>query len=596
MQHWFRDAVVYQVYPRSFQDSNGDGIGDIPGIVSRLDYLATLGIDAIWLSPVYASPQDDNGYDISDYYAIDPLFGSMADMDNLIAQAHARGIKIIMDLVVNHTSDEHEWFKASRSGRGNPLRDYYIWRDPRPGCVGGTPGAEPNNWGSVFSGPAWEWDEASGQYYLHLFSRKQPDLNWENPRLRADVYRMMNFWLDKGIDGFRMDVINFISKTPGLPDGETRAGATYGDAGPHFINGPRIHEYLQEMRREVFAHRDGQYLTVGEMPGTSPADGALYTDPARGEVDMIFQFAHVDLDHGPGGKFTPARLHLPDLKRCLADWQTGVGPQGWNSLYWNNHDQPRIVSRWGDDSPEQRVASATALAGILHLHRGTPYIYQGEELGQTNTPWREMGEFRDLEIHNYVREKVGAGESEAALWPGLLPLNRDNARTPVQWDATANAGFTAPDATPWIRLTGNQADINAADQVRDPGSVFNFYRRLIALRHTEKLVVEGDYRLLAEDHPQVYAYLRTLRADGATPGEQPGETWLVAANLSGQPAEVTLAELDPAENYREELAALGGDAWRQVITNPAPLAQENPLRVDGLHLGPWQFVAWRKKH
>ncbi|HZB51683.1 MAG TPA: alpha-glucosidase, partial [Mycobacteriales bacterium] len=392
---WWKTAVVYQIYPRSFADSDGDGVGDLPGVLSRLDHLSALGVDVVWLSPVYPSPWDDGGYDISDYQDIDPTFGSLADFDKLLGAVHDRGMKLIMDLVVNHTSDEHPWFAASRSSRDDPKRDWYWWRPPRSGRAPGAPGAEPTNWQSFFSGPAWQLDEATGEYYLHLFSRRQPDLNWENPEVRRAVHTMMRWWLDRGVDGFRMDVINMISKDPALPDGAALPGSPAGQGAEHFIGGPRLHEYLQEMHRKVFAPYGPRLLTVGEMPGVTVADARLFTDPRRGELDMVFQFEHVGLDQGLS-KWDLRPLDLRELKTSLGRWQAGLADVGWNSLYWDNHDQPRTVSRFGDDG-EHRVASAKTLGTVLHLHHGTPYVYQGEELGMTNSPFAAIGDFRDIE-------------------------------------------------------------------------------------------------------------------------------------------------------------------------------------------------------
>jgi oligo-1,6-glucosidase len=521
---WWKSAVVYQVYPRSFSDSNGDGIGDLRGIIDRLDHLERLGIDVVWLSPVYASPQDDNGYDISDYYAIDPTFGTLEDIDDLIAALHARGMKLVMDLVVNHTSDEHEWFQQSRSGRESAKRDWYIWRDPRDGTEPGSAGAEPNNWGSFFSGPAWDYDEASGQYYLHLFSPKQPDLNWDNPDVRAAVHRMMNWWLDRGIDGFRMDVISFISKHPDLPDGAVD-GSGYGDGIPFYGSGPRVHEYLQEMHREVFEGRDADLLTVGEMVDVTPEGARLYTDASRRELDMVFHFEHVGLDHGTDGKFTPTRVDLVDLKRSLARWQHALADVGWNSLYWNNHDQPRVVSRFGEDR-DHWYESATALATVLHLLRGTPYIYQGEELGMTNMPFERIEDFRDLESLNHHREAIAGPRAPEDVLAGLARGSRDNARTPVQWDASPGAGFSSGE--PWIGINPNHTTINAAAQYDDPHSVFAWYRELIALRHTSATVVDGAFELHFPDDEQLFVYSRHGR----------DETILVAANCSSTPAPV----------------------------------------------------------
>ena len=504
---WWTRAVVYQIYPRSFADSDGDGIGDLRGILDHVDHLADLGVDLVWLSPVYRSPQDDNGYDISDYDDVDPLFGTLADLDEVIAALHARGIRMVMDLVVNHTSDEHAWFAASRSSRTDPRRDWYWWRPARPGTVPGTPGAEPTNWRSAFSGPAWTYDEVSGEYYLHLFSRRQPDLNWENPQVRAAVFAMMRRWLDRGIDGFRMDVVNFLSKDPALPDGVTGPDGL-GDGSPSFIGGPRIHEFLAQMHREVFAGHGGRLLAVGEMPGVTVEEARRFTDPARAEVDMVFQFEHVDLDSGPGGKFDPRPLRLTDLKATFGRWQAGLTEVGWNSLYWENHDQPRVVSRWGDDGTWWRE-SATALATLLHLHRGTPYVYQGEELGMTNAHLTDLADYRDIESLRYVEHARAAGAAtDEQLMAALALKGRDNARTPVQWDASPQAGFTT--GTPWIAVNPNHTTINAAVQRGDPHSVLAHYRRLIALRHDEPVVALGDFTMLAPDDEHVYAFTRRL--------------------------------------------------------------------------------------
>src|SRR3954469_24963352 len=522
---WWKSAVVYQIYPRSFADADGDGMGDLRGIIDHLDHLAELGVDVIWLSPIHKSPQDDNGYDISDYQDIDPLFGDLATFDELLTAAHSRGLKLIMDLVVNNSSDEHQWFVESRSSKDNPKRDWYWWRPARDGMEPGAPGAEPTNWGSVFGGPAWEFDEKTGEYYLHLFSTKQPDLNWENPAVREAIYEMMRWWLDRGVDGFRMDVINLISKPPGLPDGVASE-----------INncGPRIHEFLQEMHREVFAGRDAGLLTVGEMPGVTIEQARLFTDPAHAEIDMVFQFEHVQLDQR-GSKWVPRPLELRELKATLNPWQTGLADVGWNSLYWNNHDQPRAVSRYGDDSPEHRVRSAKAIGTVLHLQRGTPYVYQGEELGMTNAPWASVEDFRDIESLNHFAEAVAAGEDPADVLDVMRRRSRDNARTPMQWDASPNAGFT--DAKPWLAVNPNFDEINAAAEVDDPDSVFNHYRRLIELRHTHPVVAEGDFTPLAEDHPQIYAYVRRLGDDELR----------VVANLSSEPAEWEGEQLAPWE-------------------------------------------------
>jgi oligo-1,6-glucosidase len=518
---WFHGAVVYQIYPRSFADSNGDGIGDLRGIISKLDYLHKLGVDVVWLSPVYASPQDDNGYDISDYRSVDPIFGTLDELQELTDGLHKRGMKLVMDLVVNHTSDEHPWFVESRSSRDNPKRDWYWWRQPRNGVEPGTPGAEPNNWGSAFSGPAWDFDEATGEYYLHLFAKKQPDLNWENPEVRAAVYDMMNWWLDRGVDGFRMDVINFISKDTSLPDGPRADGKLYGDGSPFYMSGPRIHEFLREMHREVFAGRDKPLLTVGEMPGVTVEDAILFTDPARKEVDMVFQFEHVALDQEEGNKWRPKKLELTELKRSLGRWQDALAERGWNSLYWGNHDQARAVSRFGDDG-QYRELSAKMLAGVLHLHRGTPYVYQGEELGMTNMTFGAISDYRDIEVLNHHREATThLGHTDADVLAALAPLNRDNARTPVQWDASRHAGFTT--GSPWIAVNPNANHINAAAQVDDPDSVFSFYQKVIAFRHEDPVISDGDFTMLLPDDPHVYAFRRSL----------PGVEILVLANFSG---------------------------------------------------------------
>lgn len=535
---WWRSAVVYQVYPRSFADSDGDGIGDLDGLTGRLDHLSGLGVDVLWLSPVYPSPQADNGYDISDYQDVDPVFGDLAAFDRLLAAVHERGMKLVMDLVVNHTSDEHPWFRESRDP-ASPKRDWYWWRPPREG-------REPNNWGSFFSGSAWERDAASDAYYLHLFSPKQPDLNWENPQMRRAVHTMMRWWLDRGVDGFRMDVVNLISKDPALPDGEVHDRGPYGDGSPYFVCGPRIHDFLHEMHREVIARYPGRLLTVGEMPGVTVEQARLFTDPARAELDMVFQFEHVGLDHGRG-KFDPRPLRLTDLKASLGRWQSGLADVGWNSLYWNNHDQPRVVSRFGDDGPRHRVRSATMLATMLHLHRGTPYVYQGEELGMTNAPLRSIEDFRDIESLNHYAEALRAGAEPGDVLPGLRAMGRDNARTPMQWDASPQAGFTT--GVPWIPVNPNHTEVNAAAAIEDPDSIYHHYRRLIALRHREPAVVHGDFTMLLPDDERIYAFTRrhgstellvvgNFTGDTATAALPAGwdDTELVLGNGSSAPA------------------------------------------------------------
>lgn len=508
---WWHDSVVYQIYPRSFNDSNGDGIGDLVGIIEKLDYLKLLGIDVIWLSPVYDSPNDDNGYDIRDYEAIMHEFGTMNDFDQLLEQAHARGIKIVMDLVVNHSSDEHAWFAESRKSKDNPYRDYYIWR------TANDDGTLPNNWGSIFSGPAWELDEATNEYYLHLFSKKQPDLNWENEQLRREIYAMITRWLDRGIDGFRMDVINLISKTPGLPDADVAPGALYGDGGQHYVNGPRIHEYLKEMNDASFGNYD--VLTVGEMPGATTEDAILYTDPARDEVNMVFTFEHMDLDSGPGGKWDVLPFDLQKLKDNFTKWQVALHDKGWNSLYWNNHDQPRVVSRFGNDTT-YRVESAKMLATLLHLLKGTPYIYQGEEIGMTNVAFETIEEYEDIEIRNMWQERVAQGADPEALLQAVHQKGRDNARTPIQWNAEQHGGFTT--GTPWLKVNPNYRAINVERALEDPNSIFYYYKKLIQLRHEHDLIVYGKYTLLETAQKDVYAYSRTYE----------GETWYVYCSFA----------------------------------------------------------------
>ena len=561
---WWTSAVVYQVWPRSFMDGDGDGVGDLPGITARLDHLERLGVDVVWLSPVYPSPQDDAGYDISDYRDIEPEFGTLADFDRLLAAVHARGMKLVMDLVVNHTSDEHPWFAASRSGPDDPKRDWYWWRPPRAGMAAGDPGAEPTNWRSFFSGPTWELDPAGGEYYLHLFSRKQPDLNWENPEVRQAVHAMMRWWLDRGVDGFRMDVVNMLSKDPALPDAPAGPGGL-GDGGPHYLNGPRIHEFLQEMHREVFTGREDRLLTVGEMPGVTLAEARLYTDPARREVDMVFQFEHVQIDHG-ATKWDVVPFDLRRLKASLNRWQVGLAERGWNSLYFNNHDQPRVVSRFGDDGAH-RVRSATCLATVLHLHRGTPYVYQGEELGMTNVPFTSIEDFKDIESRNHYAAAVAAGEAPERVLAALRAGARDNARTPVQWDASPHAGFTT--GTPWMAVNPNHAKVNAAAQYDDPDSVFNHYRRLIELRHTEPAVALGAFTMLLADHPQVYALTRRHEQTEL----------LLLANVSGEPVTVEV----PA-----------GAAWagaELVLANVG----ESAAPGAAVRLQPWEATVHRRR-
>ncbi|WP_449538140.1 glycoside hydrolase family 13 protein [Ferdinandcohnia sp. Marseille-Q9671] len=495
---WWKESVVYQIYPRSFKDTNGDGIGDLKGIIEKLDYVKELGVDVIWLSPVYESPNDDNGYDISNYRQIMKEFGTMADWDELLNQMHDRGMKLMMDLVVNHSSDEHEWFKQSRQSKDNPYRDYYIWRPARDG-------KEPNNWESIFSGSAWQYDEQTEEYYLHLFSKKQPDLNWENPKVREEVYDLMTFWLEKGIDGFRMDVINMISKAQGLPDGEPHEGKNFVSGADHYMNGPRIHEFLQEMNKKVLSKYD--IMTVGEMPGVDTNEAQAYTGAARNELNMVFQFEHMDLDSGPTEKWDVRPLSLLDLKNTFTKWQKGLEDNGWNSLYLNNHDQPRMVSRFGDDG-EYWLQSAKMLATFLHMLKGTPYIYQGEELGMTNVHFNSIEEYKDIETLNMYKEKVESGMEPQQIMQSIYKKGRDNARTPMQWDDSENAGFTT--GTPWLQVNPNYKQIHAAQQVHDPSSIYQYYKKLIELRKQHEIVVYGSYDLLLPDHPTIYSYTRIL--------------------------------------------------------------------------------------
>ncbi|WP_282021131.1 glycoside hydrolase family 13 protein [Planomicrobium okeanokoites] len=484
MAEWWKKSTVYQIYPRSFMDSNGDGIGDIQGIIQKLDYLEDLGVDIIWLSPVYDSPNDDNGYDIRDYQKIMDDFGTMDDFEELIGQMHRRGMKLMMDLVVNHTSDEHEWFSSKP--------EYYIWRD------------EPNNWRSFFSGSAWEFDQQREQYFLHLFSKKQPDLNWENPEMREAVYAMMRWWLDKGVDGFRMDVINLISKDQDFPDGPDS------DGGEFYMNGPKVHDYLQEMNREVLSKYD--IVTVGEMPGATISDAIKYTDEERKEVNMIFTFEHMGLDQASGEKWDLKPLQLTDLKYNLEHWQHALHDSGWNSLYWNNHDQPRIVSRFGDDG-KYRIESAKMLAACLHFMQGTPYIYQGEEIGMTNVRFDSIEAYKDIETLNMYKEKRDLGVPHEKIMQSIYVKGRDNARTPMQWNAEAHGGFTT--GTPWIASNPNYSNINTLDK-DDSGSIYQFYKKLIHLRKSMDIITYGNFMLLHREDENVFAYTREISGEKLT--------------------------------------------------------------------------------
>ena len=524
-KRWWKESVVYQIYPRSFCDSNGDGIGDLNGITSKLDYLKELGVDVIWLSPVYKSPNDDNGYDISDYQDIMDEFGTMEDFDRMLATAHEKGIKIMMDLVVNHTSDEHKWFIESRKSTDNPYRDYYIWRPAKED------GSLPNNWGSCFSGPAWEYDKTTDMYFLHLFSKKQPDLNWDNPAVRQEVFDMMNWWLEKGVDGFRMDVISLISKEqPELPDKEPGINgyATFNVS----ANGPHVHEYLQEMRQKALNNADT--ITVGECSGVTLEEAKKYARSDEKELNMVFQFEHMDVDSDEkAGKWTTRKMDLRDLKKILTRWQKGLQDIAWNSLYWENHDQPRSVSRFGNDSDEYREISAKMLATCIHMMQGTPYVYQGEELGMTNCPFNTLDNFRDLESINAFHELTEQGKmTEEEMMAAIGYKGRDNARTPMQWDDSANAGFSGADATPWIMVNPNYTKINAKDQVSREDSVFKYYQKLIKLRHESDLIVYGTYDLILDDDKDIYAYIRTL-------GD---EKLIVYCNFSENTREVELPE------------------------------------------------------
>ncbi len=521
-KHWWHKATVYQIYPKSFKDSNGDGVGDLQGIISKLDYLQKLGVTALWLSPVYQSPMDDNGYDISDYEGIADIFGSMADMDELLDQANQRNIKIVMDLVVNHTSDEHAWFIEARENPTSPERDFYIWRD------------QPNDLQSIFGGSAWQYDQKSGQYYLHFFSKKQPDLNWENDQLRQKIYDMMNFWIAKGIGGFRMDVIDMIGKIP--------------DQGIS-TNGPKLHDYLKEMNAATFGQHD--LMTVGETWGASPEIAKQYSNPAHQELSMVFQFEHIGLQHQPNApKWDYAKeLDVPALKAIFNKWQTDLElGQGWNSLFWNNHDLPRVLSIWGDTG-SYRVKSAKALAILLHLMRGTPYIYQGEEIGMTNYPFAGLEEINDIESLNFAHEALEEGQSPDAIMDSIRMIGRDNARTPMQWDSSHQAGFSSADKT-WLPVNPNYETINVQAALADPDSIFYTYQKLIELRKDNEWLIDADFELL-ETTDQVFAYKRSYGS----------ESYLIVTNLSGQAQdfswpdsfeEILISNTDVAEALREQ--------------------------------------------
>ncbi|WP_314554287.1 alpha-glucosidase [uncultured Rothia sp.] len=541
-RQWWKEAVVYQVYPRSFNDANGDGIGDLKGITEKLPYLAKLGINVIWLSPVFDSPNVDNGYDISDYFAIMSDFGTMEDFDEMLETAHKHGIKILMDLVANHTSDEHPWFKESRSSKDNPYRDYYIWKDPKGFDEDGNP-IPPNNWASEFGGPAWEWDEATGQFYLHIFFKEQPDLNWENEKVREDLYSMVRWWLDKGVDGFRLDAINIISKPEGFPDDPSTDYEKHTSSIPFVItNGTMVHPWMKELTRETFSRYD--VMTVGETSATSPEDAKLWAGYHTGELNMIFHFDHMGVDNDPngslGGKWSYAPYKLTELKRILNDWQTTLEGNAWGSLYWNNHDQPRVVSRFGNDSDEFRTLSAKQLATTLHFMQGTPYIYQGEEIGMTNVKFDSIEDYRDGDsIRFYEDMHVDHKRlSHEEAMQAIYIKGRDNARTPVQWDASANAGFSPEGVTTWINVNPNYPAINAEAVLADEDSIFYHYQQLVALRRGElkDLMVYASFapvdslQVPHDEDEAVYAYTRTGGADGSPANE----SLLVISNFTAE--------------------------------------------------------------
>ena len=518
---WWKESVVYQIYPKSFKDSNGDGVGDIRGIIQKLDYLKELGVNVLWISPMLESPQDDNGYDISDYRRIYEEYGTMEDYEELLCEAHKRSIRILMDLVVNHTSDEHNWFIESRKSKDNPYRDYYIWKDP-------VNGKEPNNWGGAFGGSAWEYDPQTQMYYLHLFSKKQPDLNWENEKVRQEVYDMMKFWCEKGIDGFRMDVISMISKDQRFPDGEMNNGL-YGDFGPYCVHGPRVHEFLQEMNQKVLSKYD--IMTVGETAGVTIEEAQKYAGDDRNELNMVFQFEHVESECGDYGKWTTAKYDFKEFKNIMIKWQEELQGKAWNSLFLGNHDQPRSVSRFGNDNPVYRETSAKMLATCIHMMQGTPYVYQGEELGMTNIYFDKLEDYRDIESINYFKEFTESGlMTPEHMMKCLMLRSRDNARTPMQWDDSKQAGFT--EGEPWIKVNPNYKKINAAQQLEDPDSVFHYYQKLIRLRKEKDIIVYGEFEPLYREDEQIFAYTR----------KQDQEKLLTVCNFSDKNAEVEVPE------------------------------------------------------
>ena len=548
---WWQNSVVYQIYPRSFQDSNGDGIGDIQGIIKRLDYLQELGIDAIWLSPVCRSPQDDNGYDISDYQDIDPMFGNLDDMEQLISEAKKRNIRIIMDLVLNHSSDEHRWFTEAKKSKDNPYHDYYVWRD-------GEEGVYPNDMGSAFGGPAWEWVPELKQYYFHQFSVKQPDLNWENPKVRREIYDMILWWMDKGVGGFRLDVIDKIAKEPDLKITN---------------NGPRLHEFIQELSRETF--QKGDLITVGEAWGADIDRAKLYSKPDGSEFSMVFQFEHMMLDQEPGKeKWDFCPLPFVKLKKCLEKWQKELHGCGWNSLFWDNHDLPRIVSRWGNDR-EYRVEAAKMLATVLHGMEGTPYVYQGEELGMTNVRFDSIEQYQDIEIRNMYRERLEKGYAEKDIMESIYAKGRDNARTPMQWDDTENAGFTT--GTPWLGVNPNYTEINARSQLQDENSVFHYYKKLIHLRKENSIFVDGDFTLLLPEDENIFAYVR----------EYEGRKLLVAANFTDKEVECPLLKEWGVPADEDGAAKSRDNGVKLLIHNYNDLPSQQKLR-------PYEAMIWEK--
>ncbi|HZG73702.1 MAG TPA: alpha,alpha-phosphotrehalase [Chondromyces sp.] len=513
---WWKKAVVYQIYPKSFYDTTGNGVGDIKGITAKLNYLQALGVDVIWLTPIYKSPQRDNGYDISDYYSLHQEYGTMEDFEELLAEAHDRGIKIIMDIVVNHTSTEHEWFIESRKSKDNPYRDFYMWKD---GKADGTP---PTNWESKFGGNAWQYDEETGQYYLHLFDVTQADLNWENETVREKVYEMMSFWAEKGVDGFRLDVINLISKDQDFPEDDS-------DGRKFYTDGPRVHEYLNEMNRHVFSKYD--MMTVGEMSSTTIDHCIKYSNPERNELSMTFNFHHLKVDYPNGEKWALADFDFQKLKEILSTWQAEMHKGGgWNALFWCNHDQPRVVSRYGNDDVYHKE-SAKMLATTIHMMQGTPYIYQGEEFGMTNPKFTSIDDYRDVESLNMYNILLEQGKTEEEVLEILRHKSRDNSRTPVQWNNQPNAGFTA--GTPWINVAKNYPEINAEAALNDEDSIFYHYQKLIQLRKEYDIITDGDYQLIAADHPDIFAYIRN--------GEN-GEQLLVINNFYGKETDFQLPE------------------------------------------------------